>query len=490
MNKPISFLSGKRNNQKAKGTDQHEIEQKLMRWSNLGEDELFREFESDLQGLTPVEADERINRYGKNIIESRQKRSVLKNIAAVLINPFNLVLLVVLAITFLTDVVLVSRKDFSATILIFSTILISTIVGYTQEAKSTNAAAKLRKMIENKVDVIRNGLAISILLEDVVPGDIVKLSSGDMLPGDVRFISVKDLYVDQATLTGESAPVEKLISNSEKSYITDVQNIGFMGTNITSGLGTALVLTTGADTYFGSMAKSLSTDNEQSDFEKEVGQISKLLIRFMFVMVPVILIVNLFTKNNVVDAVLFSITISIGLIPEMLPVIMTSTLAKGAVDMSKKETIVKRLSSIQTFGEMDVLCTDKTGTLTQDEIVLEKYLNVDGKEDMSVLKQAFVNSYFQTGLKNAIDNAIINRVEKENFQYKSEYKVVDEIPFDFARRRMSVVVEKLGDSSAGRILVTKGAAEEVLSCCSFSVHEGQSVPMTEDERKKALHIFD
>lgn len=210
----------------------------------------------------------------------------------------------------------------------------------------------------------------------------------------------------------------------------------------------------------------------------------------MFVMVPVILIVNLFTKNNVVDAVLFSITISIGLIPEMLPVIMTSTLAKGAVDMSKKETIVKRLSSIQTFGEMDVLCTDKTGTLTQDEIVLEKYLNVDGKEDMSVLKQAFVNSYFQTGLKNAIDNAIINRVEKENLQYKSEYKVVDEIPFDFVRRRMSVVVEKLGDSSAGRILVTKGAAEEVLSCCSFSVHEGQSVPMTEDERKKALHIFD
>ncbi len=469
---------------------QKETEQKLKNWSLLDNKTILGEFGTDTDGLDPVEASERAAEYGKNIIESGAKKSVLKSIASVLINPFNLVLLVVLVITFLTDVVFANKKDFSASILILSTITISTIVGYTQEAKSNNAAAKLRKMIENKVDVIRNGISESILIEDVVPGDIVKLSSGDMLPGDVRFIEVRDLFVDQATLTGESEPVEKLTTNKDQTYLTDLSNIGFMGTNITSGSATALVLTTGSRTYFGSMAKSLSTDNEKSDFENDIDQISKLLIRFMLVMVPIILVANIFTKSNVLDAILFSVTVSIGLIPEMLPVIMTTTLAKGAVEMSRKKTIVKRLSSIQTFGQMDVLCTDKTGTLTQDEIVLEKYLNADGDEDMSVLKQAFVNSYFQTGLRNAIDIAVIGRVDKEGLSYKNEYKAVDEIPYDFARRRMSVVVEKPDEPSLGRILVTKGAVEETMSCCTYSMRGGKSVPMTDDERKHAVSIYD
>jgi Mg2+-importing ATPase len=470
---------------------QEEISAKLKNWSLQDKTAILRDFGSSENGLTPVEADERLTKYGRNVIESGKRKSVIENIASVLINPFNLVLLVVLAVTFLTDVVFAAQKDYSASILILSTITISTIVGYTQEAKSNNAAARLRKMIENKVDVLRNGQQDSILLENVVPGDIVKLSSGDMLPGDVRFLETKDLFVDQATLTGESAPVEKQPVNKGTDYLTDLADIGFMGTNITSGSALALVLTTGGGTYFGSMAKSLSTDNETSDFENGIASISKLLIRFMLVMVPVIFFANLLTKNNTVDAILFSITISIGLIPEMLPVIMTTTLARGAVEMSKKKTIVKRLSSIQTFGEMDILCTDKTGTLTQDEIVLEKYLNVDGKDDMSVLKQAFVNSYFQTGLKNAIDVAVIGRVEKEGLtSYKNDYKEVDEIPFDFARRRMSVVVEKRDEPDLGRIMVTKGAAEEILSCCTYSVHEGQRVPMTDEEKQDALKVYD
>ncbi|MCI2049235.1 MAG: magnesium-translocating P-type ATPase [Lachnospiraceae bacterium] len=470
---------------------QEELSERLKKWSLKTGDEILGELDSREEGLTPVEADERLTKYGRNVIESGQQRGFWKILASVLINPFNLVLLVVLAVTFLTDVVFSAEKSYSASILILSTITISTIVGYSQEAKSNNAAAKLRKMIENKVDVIRNGLPESILLENVVPGDIVKLSSGDMLPGDVRFLAVKDLFVDQATLTGESAPVEKLSVNEKTDYLTDLADIGFMGTNITSGSATAVVLTTGAETYFGGMAKSLSTDNETSDFENGIAGISKLLIRFMLVMVPVIFFANLMTKSNVVDAVLFSITVSIGLIPEMLPVIMTTTLARGAVEMSKKKTIVKRLSSIQTFGQMDILCTDKTGTLTQDEIVLEKYLNVDGEEDMGVLKQAFVNSFFQSGLKNTIDNAVIGRVDKEGLaEYKNDYREVDEIPFDFARRRMSVVVEKPSEPQSGRILVTKGAAEEVLSCCSYAMHGGSRVPMTDEEKKQALGVYD
>jgi Mg2+-importing ATPase len=291
---------------------QEEISAKLKNWSLQDKTAILRDFGSSENGLTPVEADERLTKYGRNVIESGKRKSFIENIASVLINPFNLVLLVVLAVTFLTDVVFAAQKDYSASILILSTITISTIVGYTQEAKSNNAAARLRKMIENKVDVLRNGQQDSILLENVVPGDIVKLSSGDMLPGDVRFLETKDLFVDQATLTGESAPVEKQPVNKGTDYLTDLADIGFMGTNITSGSALALVLTTGGGTYFGSMAKSLSTDNETSDFENGIASISKLLIRFMLVMVPVIFFANLLTKNNTVDAILFSITISIG----------------------------------------------------------------------------------------------------------------------------------------------------------------------------------
>lgn len=298
-----------------------------------------------------------------------------------------------------------------------------------------------------------------------------------MLPGDVRFIETKDLFTDQFQLTGESQPIEKFAGpDPEGSDITELDNIGFMGSNIVSGSAKAVIITTGSSTYLGSMAKSLNTYQDKSSFEKNISSISGLLIKFMVIMVPIIFIANFITKGNWLDSLMFGITIAVGLMPEMLPVIMTSSLAKGAVNMSRKQTIVKRLGAIQTFGEMDVLCTDKTGTLTQDEIVLEKYMDVLGREDKRVLRHAFLNSYFQTGLKNLMDVAIINRGEKEELSYlKETYVREDEIPFDFSRRRMSVV---LRDKNGKRQLVTKGAVEEILSICSFIEIEGEVKPIT------------
>ena len=307
------------------------------------------------------------------------------------------------------------------------------------------------------------------------------------MPGDVRFLETKDLFIDQASLTGESNPVEKFSVLKGSDEVTELSNIGFMGTNIVSGSATAIVLSTGNNTYFGNMAKSLYSVNEKNSFEKGVDDVSKLLIKFMVVMIPIILIVNIVTKGDWWESLLFAITIAVGLTPEMLPVIMTSTLAKGAVEMSKKKTIVKRLNSIQTFGQMNILCTDKTGTLTEDEIVLEKYMDVVGNENIRILKHAFLNSYFQTGLKNLIDVAIISRAEKEKLNIlKEKYVREDEIPFDFSRRRMSVV---LRDENGKRQLITKGAVDEVMSICSFIDIDGQAKEMTEEARKRAYSVY-
>ena len=309
-----------------------------------------------------------------------------------------------------------------------------------------------------------------------------------MIPGDVRFIETKDLFIDQAPLTGESNPVEKFSIFKGDDDITDISNIGFMGTNVVSGSATAVVLTTGNNTYFGSMAKSMYSVNEKNSFEKGIDNISLLLIKFMLVMVPIILVSNLLTKNDIWSSIIFSITIAVGLTPEMLPVITTSTLAKGAVEMSKKKTIVKRLSSIQTFGQMNILCTDKTGTLTEDKVVLEKYMDASGKESIRILKHAFLNSYFQTGLKNLIDVAIISRAENENLNIlKEKYIREDEIPFDFSRRRMSVV---LRDENGKRQLITKGAVDEILSICSYIDYDGKAIELTDELRKKAYQVYE
>ena len=464
------------------------MEEKLKKYSKMSNDELYKELNSSDEGISIVDLEEKLEQYGKNIIDLKNNNTWLNKIKEAIINPFNIVLILVAIVTFITDVVIPVKKDFATFTLIISTIVISAIISIVQQTKSDNAAKKLKNMISNKVDVIRDGVPSIENVENIVPGDILKLSSGDMIPGDVRFLEVKDLFVDQASLTGESNPVEKFTKLKEYEAITDISNIGFLGTNIVSGSAIAIVIGTGSSTYFGSMAKSLYSVNEKNSFEKGVDSISKLLIKFMVIMLPIILIINLFTKNDWWSSLVFAITIAVGLTPEMLPVIMTSTLAKGAVEMSKKKTIVKRLSSIQTFGEMNILCTDKTGTLTEDEVILEKYMDVNGVESLRVLKHAFLNSYFQTGLKNLIDVAIIARAEKESLNIlKEKYVREDEIPFDFSRRRMSVVLK---DEKGKRQLITKGAVDEIMSICSYIDIDGKAVELTEELKENAYKIYE
>ena len=467
---------------------QNYVKEKIEKYSKASIDDVFKKYKTSYEGLSVVEIEDRIEEYGKNSIEIKSNNSLFNKIKNAIINPFNIVLILVAIITFITDVIIANEKDYATFLLIISTIIISAIISLIQESKSDNAAKKLKKMISNKVDVIRDEVLSIVDVEEIVPGDIVKLSSGDMIPGDVRFIEVKDLFIDQSSLTGESIPVEKFSECKKYDEITEISNIGFMGTNIVSGTATAIVLATGNNTYFGNMAKSLYTVKEKNSFEEGIDSVSKLLIRFMVIMLPIILGINLLNKGDWWSSLLFAITIAVGLTPEMLPVIMTSTMAKGAVDMSKKKTIVKRLNSIQTFGEMNILCTDKTGTLTEDEIVLEKYMDVVGNENIRILRHAFLNSYFQTGLKNLIDVAIISRAEKEKLNIlKEKYVREDEIPFDFTRRRMSVVLK---DDEGKRQLITKGAVDEVLSICSFIDIDGKAIEMTEKLRKEAYSVYE
>ena len=473
-----------------KQTDnRYQVEKKLVELSRLSDEEILALLETDREGINQVEASARLEEYGKNIIDSGNENNLLERVKEAIINPFNVVLLGVAGITLVTDVIIAEKPSWSTFLMLVAVILISGIISFVQTEKSNNAAQKLQKMISNRIDVIRNDILMDVDISEVVPGDIVKLASGDMIPGDVRFIETKDLFIDQSQLTGESNPIEKFAGpDPEGDTISELDNLGFLGSNIVSGSAKAVVLATGNKTYFGSMARSLSTFQEKSKYEQNIDSISKLLIKFMAVMVPIIFIANFITKGNWLESLMFGITIAVGIMPEMLPVIMTSSLAKGAVNMSRKQTIVKRLSSIQTFGEMDVFCTDKTGTLTQDEIVLEKYMDVLGREDIRILRHGFLNSYFQTGLKNLMDLAIISRAEKEDLSYlKEAYVREDEIPFDFSRRRMSVV---LRDKNGKRQLITKGAVEEMLSICSFIEIDGEVKPITPELIEGAQKIAD
>jgi Mg2+-importing ATPase len=468
---------------------QSDCEAALRRFAKMDLTQLFAMMETSASGLSALRAEEELNEHGKNIIRTKGEHGMWHRLVSSFINPFNLVLFAVAVVTFITDVVVSDSSDYTTSVIIVVLIIISSAISFIQGERSSAAAAALSKMISNKVDVFRDNTSIEINMDEVVPGDVVKLSAGDMIPGDVRFLSAKDAFVAQSALTGESQPAEKFVENKNSdASLTDITNIGFMGSNIVSGSAEALVLTTGNDTYVGSMAKHLSGDRAKNSFERGVESVSRLLLRFMLVLVPVIFIVNGLTKHDWAQSFLFAVTMAVGLTPEMLPMIMTSTLAKGAVSLSKHEVIVKTLSAIQTFGEMDVLCTDKTGTLTQDKIVLERYLDVFGKDDTRVLRHGFLNSYFQTGLKNLIDLAIINRAKENGLSdLLNKYHRVDEIPFDFSRRRMSVV---LVDDTGKRQLITKGAPEEILSICSYADLGDKVVSLDKDTLALAQKVID
>lgn len=411
------------------------------------------------------------------------------------INPFIGVLTVLIIISYFLDVYLASpeEKDFTSIAIIATMVILSTILRFWQEYKTSVSSESLQKMVTNTCTVIRdNGKEQETGISSLVPGDIVKLAAGDMIPADIRIVETKDLFVSQGTLTGESESIEKKPVADCKCdtirTIVELDNICFMGSNVVSGSATGIVVSTGNNTYLGTIAKSIAGHRASTAFDKGIAKVSMLLIRFMLIMVPFVFLINGLTKGEWLDAFLFAVSVAVGLTPEMLPMIVTVNLSKGAVAMSRKKTIVKDLNAIQNFGAMNILCTDKTGTLTCDQIVLEKYINADGTSDNSrrILRHAYFNSFFQTGLKNLMDKAILSHVkELEMESVRESYKKVDEIPFDFARRRMSVVVE---DINGKRQIITKGAVEEMMQICSHTEVGNKVVPFTPELRVKAYEI--
>lgn len=485
----VNFIKRKNPPRQIKKSN-HDSEAKLRSCAFLTPEDLFTLLSASQSGLTNNEAENRQDEFGKNVITIGNKNTLPHRLKEAVINPFNVILLLVAVVTYFTDVAASKNPDYLTVIIILSLVFLSSSVAFVQSQRSNAAAEKLSQMISNKADVWRDEKLADIPMDEVVPGDIVRLSAGDMIPADVRFLTTKDTFVAQAALTGESNPVEKFssICTNKDDALTDLHNIGFMGSNIISGSAAAIVLATGNNTYFGSMAKSLSGDRAKTSFERGVDSVSKLLVRMMLVMVPVVFLINGLSKGDWPNAFLFAVSIAVGLTPEMLPVIMTSTLAKGAVSMSRHKVIVRILGAIQTFGEMDVLCTDKTGTLTEDKIILEKYMNLHGEDDTRILRHAYLNSYFQTGLKNLIDIAIINRAGQNGISnILDAYSRVDEIPFDFSRRRMSVV---LTDKNDKRQLITKGAVEEILAISSFVEMNGHVLPMDGETRQMALDTYE
>ncbi|AOM85012.1 magnesium-translocating P-type ATPase [Acinetobacter baumannii] len=479
------------------------LSKRLLNASRAQTNDLLKQFDTHLTGLTEEQAYTQQMTVGLNEVTHEKPLTWWQHLWYCYRNPFNILLSLLALIAFFTD-------DLTGSTIISVMVILSTLLRYWQEAKSNQAADALKAMVSNTATVLRHQVSaedleliherygidtknqtthqFEIPIQYLVPGDVILLSAGDMIPADCRILSAKDLFVSQAAMTGESMPVEKfpLQKNLEETSALELDNIVFMGTNIVSGSAQAVVLSTGIQTYFGALAHRVTaTDRSTTAFQMGVNKVSWLLIRFMLVMAPVVLFINGFTKGDWAEAFLFALSVAVGLTPEMLPMIVTSTLAKGAVFLSKKKVIVKRLDAIQNFGAMDVLCTDKTGTLTQDKIFLSQHIDVQGEKSDFVLMQAFLNSYYQTGLKNLLDVAVLEAVDEQIKIQKLRYKKLDEVPFDFDRRRMSVVVKTLQQKAR---MITKGAVEEMLKVCRYIEVNGKVEPLTK-QREVAIEAL-
>lgn len=454
-----------KNNQEAKKTREIQYKQ----YAEMKKEQLLDELGTSEHGINSEQTLKQTEKYGKNILMKTRKVSLLKRLIGAFFNPFTIVLAVVSTVSFFTDIIYapIGQQDPSTVILISIMVTISGVMRFTQETKSGKEAERLKSLVVTKTDVMRDGEPlVEIALGDVVVGDIVLLAAGDIIPADLRVIEAMDLFISQSALTGESEPIEKIETFDARTEddILTATNLLFMGTTVVSGSGKAVVISVGNETVFGQMAKSIVKKKVVTNFDKGIQTISWVLIGFMLIMVPTVFIINGITKNNWLEAFLFALSIAIGLTPQMLPMIVTTNLSKGAVLLAKKQVVVKNINSIQNFGSMDILCTDKTGTLTQDKVALRYYLNLEGEKDLNVLKHAYFNSYFQTGLRNLMDIAILNDADDQAFLNEIEqYNKIDEIPFDFTRRRMSVVIE---DKQEKRQLITKGAIEEMLAVSS------------------------
>ena len=452
-------------------------------------------YHTSLDGLGQEQVEENRDLYGENTITKGQEDSIFKKIYESIINPFTIILLVIAFISLVTNVWLAKpgQEDPTTSIIIVVLILISGGIRFVQELRSDKATTNLSKMIVNTATVIRDGLEQELPIDELVVGDLVKLSAGDMIPADVVLFESRDFFVQQSGLTGESDAVEKLALNKATSQNVDslleAESLAFMGTNVISGSATAMILAVGDDTMMGAIEQTLTTYDEPTSFEREMNSVSWLLIRLMLVMVPIVFFANGLTDGDWLEAGVFALSVGVGLTPEMLPMIITASLAKGSIIMAKEKVVIKKLNAIQDLGAIDILCTDKTGTLTQDEIVLEYPLDIHGDLDLTVLRRAYLNSYFQTGLKNLMDRAIIKRTEKEAKEHRllqnldQTFQKIDELPFDFERRRMSVIVK---DDEGTVSMVTKGALEEMLNISTHVEYHGETIPLTEEIRQEVL----
>ena len=452
-------------------------------------------YHTSLKGLDQEQVEENRDLYGENTITKGQEDSIFKKIYESIINPFTIILLVIAFISLVTNVWLAKpgQEDPTTSIIIVVLVLISGGIRFVQELRSDKATTNLSKMIVNTATVIRDGLEQELPIDELVVGDLVKLSAGDMIPADVILFESRDFFVQQSGLTGESDAVEKLAlnkaTNQNVESLLEAESLAFMGTNVISGSAIAMVLAVGDDTMMGAIEQTLNTYDEPTSFEREMNSISWLLIRLMLVMVPIVFFANGLTDGDWLEAGVFALSVGVGLTPEMLPMIITASLAKGSIIMAKEKVVIKKLNAIQDLGAIDILCTDKTGTLTQDEIVLEYPLDIHGDLDMAVLRRAYLNSHFQTGLKNLMDRAIISRTEKEAKEHvilqnlDTSFQKIDELPFDFERRRMSVIVK---DDSNVVSMVTKGALEEMLNISTHVEYRGEIIPLTEDIRQEVL----
>lgn len=455
----------------------------------------FANYKTSALGLVDDQVEENRDAYGENVITKGQEDSMIKKIYESIINPFTVILLVIALVSFITNVWLAKpgEQDPTTSIIIVTLVLISGGIRFIQELRSDKAASNLSRMIVNTATVLRDGSEQEIPIDEIVVGDVIKLSAGDMIPADVVLIDSRDFFVQQSGLTGESDAVEKVCLRKADSQnldsLLESESLAFMGTNVISGRATALVLVVGDETMMGAIEQTINTYDEPTSFEREMNTISWLLIRLMLVMVPVVFVINGLTDGDWLEAGVFALSVGVGLTPEMLPMIITASLAKGSIIMAKEKVVIKKLNAIQDLGAINILCTDKTGTLTQDEIVLEYPLDIHGDLDLSVLRRAYLNSYFQTGLKNLMDRAIINRTQKEAKKHEivrdldQTFHKIDELPFDFERRRMSVIVKDEDDVVS---MVTKGALEEMLSVSTYVEYKGEIKRLTDEVRQEVL----
>ena len=450
-------------------------------------EEFLKEHNFKKRGLNSSDVKNNLSKYGKNVMKQKKPKQWYNYLLESLFSTFNLILLGIVFVLLYTDVILTTPPNYANIIVILVLIIASTLLEFFEVYRSNKAAEKLKNLVSVKTTVLRNGKVTKVPSEDITVGDVVVLSAGDLIPADLRIIESKDLYVVQSSLTGESDSVKKVSESEQKRKIEDISDLDticFMGTNVMSGSAKGIVISVGDNTYFGEVADNITDEKPKTAFQKGIENVSKLLIKFMLVLIPITFIVNA-AKHGTITAFTFAVAIAIGITPLLLPVILSSSLAKGATRMSKKKTIVKRLDSIQSFGAMNILCTDKTGTLTEDKIVLEKYLDIKGEEDKRVLKQAFLNAYFQTGLKGNIDEAVIARTAKTELKgIEEQYEKIDEIPFDFSRRRLSVIVS----DGKEKQLITKGAVEEILSICTKVDYKGEISEITRDIKQNILNI--